>query len=84
MDFEWSRSKARENEHRHGFSFEEAAQAFADELSSVVVDPDHSVNEERFILFGKTFSGQISRHRVHGARWSNSNDQCPANDTPRA
>ena len=59
MDFEWDRSKARENARKHGFSFEEASQAFIDELSSVVADPDHSVDEERFILFGKTFQEQF-------------------------
>jgi uncharacterized DUF497 family protein len=59
VDFEWDRSKARENERKHGVSFEEASQAFADELSSVVADPDHSVDEERFILFGKTFQDNL-------------------------
>jgi hypothetical protein len=51
--------KRESNERKHGVRFEEASQAFADELSSVVTDPDHSVDEERFILFGKTFQDNL-------------------------
>ena len=54
MDFEWDRNKARGNESKHGVSFEEATEVFADEYSSTVPDPDHSIDEDRFVIFGKT------------------------------
>jgi uncharacterized DUF497 family protein len=56
MDFEWNRSKARANERKHSVSFEEATEVFADEYSSTVADPDHSIDEERFVIFGETAS----------------------------
>lgn len=51
--------KARANEGKHGVSFEEATAVFADEYSSTVADPDHSIDEERFVIFGKTASGRF-------------------------
>ena len=36
----------------YGVSFEEAATAFADSLSLTIADPDHSEDEERFLLVG--------------------------------
>lgn len=54
MDFEWDESKANANQKKHGVTFWEATEAFGDELSSFVVDPDHSTGEDRFLLFGKT------------------------------
>jgi len=55
MDFEWDRNKARGNERKHGVSFEEATEVFADEYSSTLPDPDHSIDEDRFVIFGKTY-----------------------------
>ena len=54
MDFEWDEPKAKANQRKHGITFWEATEVFGDELSSFVVDPDHSPGEERFLLFGKT------------------------------
>lgn len=54
MEFEWDPVKARDNETKHGVSFLEATEVFADNLSSSSPDPDHSVDEERFVIFGKT------------------------------
>jgi uncharacterized DUF497 family protein len=59
MNFEWSREKAALNRERHGVSFEEAATAFADPLSSTILDPDNSDDETRFILVGQAFSGRL-------------------------
>jgi uncharacterized DUF497 family protein len=50
--FEWDRSKNASNVRKHGVSFEEAQTAFADEQAIVIADPDHSVDEERFVLLG--------------------------------
>ena len=58
MDFEWDRKKALANQRKHDVSFEEAAEVFADELSSTVVDPDHSQEEQRFVIFGQTHAGR--------------------------
>lgn len=59
MDFEWDRNKAQGNESKHGVSFEEATEVFADDYSSVVADPDHSIEENRFVIFGKTFGDRF-------------------------
>lgn len=61
MDFEWDYNKAAANNRRHGVTFEEAVEVFADDYSSTVPDPDHSIHEKRFIMFGKARSG---RHLV--------------------
>ena len=55
MEFEWDSSKAATNENKHGVSFEEATEVFSDDLSVTILDPDHSIDEERFVIFGKTF-----------------------------
>lgn len=54
MDFERDREKARANQRKHGVTFEDAIEVFADEHSSAVRDPDHSIDEERFVIFGRT------------------------------
>lgn len=52
IDFEWDSNKAAQNLRKHGVTFEEAATVFRDDLSITVPDPDHSVEEERFITAG--------------------------------
>ena len=59
MEFEWDPAKAAENEQKHGISFGEAATAFGDPLSLTISDPDHSDDEERFVLLGESFSGRL-------------------------
>jgi len=54
MEFEWDTAKARDNEAKHKVSFSEATEVFADSLSSSAPDPDHSLDEERFVIFGRT------------------------------
>ena len=77
MEFEWDPVKARDNETKHGVSFLEATEVFADNLSSSSPDPDHSVEEERFVIFGKTlrdrhlvvaFTERSGRLRIISAR----------------
>ena len=55
--FTWDDRKARENLRKHGVSFEEATTAFADERARLKHDPDHSQDEDRFILLG--FSAKL-------------------------
>ena len=50
--FEWDEGKSRINLKKHGVSFDEARTAFLDENARVMSDPDHSTNEDRFILLG--------------------------------
>ena len=59
MNFEWDPSKAASNLEKHGVSFDEAATAFTDPLSSTIADPDHSEGEERFLLLGLSFRGRL-------------------------
>ena len=54
LTFEWDEAKASANVRKHSVRFEEAATAFGDRLSVTVGDPDHSLDEDRFILLGVT------------------------------
>jgi uncharacterized DUF497 family protein len=49
---EWDSYKAKWNLAKHKVSFEEAATALTDPLAKTASDPDHSVDEHRFITFG--------------------------------
>ena len=59
LRFEWDAAKARANLRKHRVSFEEASSAFADPLSLTIPDPDHSAGEERFLLLGRSATGQL-------------------------
>ena len=59
MKFEWDPAKAAANLAKHGVSFEEAATVFRDTLSATGLDPDHSVDEDRFVIFGVSTSGRL-------------------------
>ena len=52
--FEWDIRKAAENRRKHGVSFEEAKTAFSDVNAEEYPDPEHSDEEDRFILLGIT------------------------------
>lgn len=52
MEFEWDINKADHNFKKHGVDFTEAATVFADPLSITYSDPDHSLDEDRFIIIG--------------------------------
>ena len=52
LHFEWDQRKAAANEKKHGVSFEEAKSVFSDERAKLIDDPDHSEEEDRFILLG--------------------------------
>ena len=52
ITFSWDDRKARANQRKHGVSFEDATTAFADERARLKHDPDHSRDEDRFILLG--------------------------------
>jgi uncharacterized DUF497 family protein len=52
LRFEWDERKAIANERNHGVSFEEARTVFFDERARLIDDPDHSEDEDRFVLLG--------------------------------
>lgn len=52
LRFEWDEKKSRANTRKHGVSFGEARTAFHDEAAIVFFDPDHSGDEDRFLLLG--------------------------------
>ena len=52
ISFEWDSNKAAMNLEKHGVSFEEAKTVFYDERAVLFDDPDHSQNEERFLILG--------------------------------
>lgn len=57
--FQWDERKNRENIRIHGVSFEEAKTVFLDENAIRFFDPDHSKDEDRFIMLGISFKLRI-------------------------
>lgn len=56
LRFEWDPAKGRANLRKHRVSFEDAQTSFADEFGLLIHDPDHSENEDRFVLLGVSSS----------------------------
>ncbi|MDE0299119.1 MAG: BrnT family toxin [Candidatus Poribacteria bacterium] len=54
MDFEWDEEKAEANLSKHGVSFDEAKTVFNDALYIDFYDPDHSSNEDRYLIIGES------------------------------
>ena len=54
MRFEWDPNKDEINRKKHGISFEEAKTVFYDEYAILFDDPDHSEDEDRFLILGFT------------------------------
>jgi uncharacterized DUF497 family protein len=52
VSFEWDDNKNIANQKKHRVSFEEAQTAFVDENALLIYDPDHSDEEDRFVLLG--------------------------------
>ena len=50
--FEWDPEKGDANFQKHGVSFDEASTVFRDPLSLLMPDPDHSADEERYLVLG--------------------------------
>ena len=59
MDFEWDENKAETNLRKHGVSFEDACSVFLDPLALSGSDPEHSVEESRYITFGMSLLGRM-------------------------
>ena len=52
MQFEWDPDKDRDNQAKHGVSFDEASTVFGDQFAWTITDPDHSADENRFLTTG--------------------------------
>jgi uncharacterized DUF497 family protein len=59
IEFEWDPDKAAKNIKKHQVSFNEAATVFGDPLSMTFFDPDHSVDEDRYITVGLSRLGNL-------------------------
>ncbi len=57
--FEWDERKAQENFRKHRVSFDEAKTVFLDPFSITIPDPNHSIDEERFIDIGTSIGGRV-------------------------
>lgn len=55
LQFTWDENKNRSNRRKHGVAFEEAQTVFFDPQAKVYFDPDHSEEEERFIILGTSY-----------------------------
>ncbi len=70
--FEWDDSKSKQNKKKHGISFEEAQSVFYDERAIQYYDPDHSKDEDRFIMLGMSIKTRVlvvcHCYRKNGAR----------------
>ncbi|QTR46391.1 BrnT family toxin [Thiothrix litoralis] len=70
LKFEWDTNKEKANIKKHGLSFTDAETAFHDEYAMQFYDPDHSDDEDRFILLG-TISARHADTSEQAAYWSN-------------
>lgn len=59
MKFAWDPRKDRENQRKHGVSFQEATTVFGDTLAGTIPDPDHSQGEARFLTVGYSSSHRL-------------------------
>ena len=59
MEFEWNNEKAKVNSSKHSVSFDEAKTVFDDPLYIEFFDPDHSDNEERYIIVGQSQQNRL-------------------------
>ena len=55
IKFAWDEGKDRLNKRKHGVSFEEAKTVFYDENAIQFPDPDHSRDEDRFLMLGVSY-----------------------------
>ena len=54
QEFDWDPAKEASNIRKHGITFEEASTVFDDIYGRFIYDDDHSDNEERFLLLGRS------------------------------
>jgi len=54
VKFQWDNRKAGRNLSKHGVSFQEAVTVFDDPMFVIFANPDHSIQEKRFIIMGES------------------------------
>ena len=59
IKFEWDENKNSINKKKHNISFEEAKTVFYDENALLIDDPEHSEQEERFIILGTSLKANL-------------------------
>ena len=59
IQFNWDNNKAKSNLIKHKISFEEAKTVFDDDNARLIYDPEHSVDEDRFILLGLSYKLKV-------------------------
>jgi uncharacterized protein len=57
--YEWDDDKAKANWRKHQVGFLEGATVFNDPLVATLPDPDHSVDEQRYIAIGRSVRGRV-------------------------
>ena len=55
LTFSWDEKKDKANLKKHGVSFDEAKTVFFDEKAVEYPDPDHSDDEDRFLMVGRSY-----------------------------
>ena len=68
MDFEWDENRAAANLSKHGVSFNEAKTVFKDPLFAVFDDPNHSFEEERYLIIGLSAQRRYITDSIYGTR----------------
>ena len=59
LQFEWDESKNKSNRAKHGIWFEEAQSVFDDSGSRVFHDPEHSDDEDRYLIIGMSAAARL-------------------------
>jgi len=59
MKFAWDPKKANDNIKKHKVSFDEAVTVFYDPLAKIADDPDHSNDEDRFLMIGHSHNANL-------------------------
>jgi hypothetical protein len=83
LSFEWDEEKARDNEAKHGVSFELARRVFRDAFAIELIDDREAYGEDRLILIGAVegallfvaFTEREDRIRLISARRATENEQ---------
>ncbi len=84
MEFEIDSAKAVINLKKHKVSFEEAASVFGDPMAYTFADPDHSIGEERWLMFGRSrmarllaiiYTQRRGKYRIISARLATRNER---------
>jgi len=84
MEFEIDPAKATQNLKKHKVSFEEAASVFGDPMAYTFTDPDHSVGEDRWLMFGRSHMERVlvviythrrGKYRIISARRATRNER---------